>query len=60
MSTLAIDIKRMMEKPVTRQAMTPKLAIQLLLEIGVEKMRRDYVTLFVSMCTLFVRTLKNS
>lgn len=54
MSTIAIDIKRMMERKVKCPVKTPKSAIQLLLEIGVEKIRRDYVTLFLSMSNLII------
>lgn len=52
MSTIAIDIKRMIERKVKCPVMTPKSTIQMLLEIGVEKIRRDYVTLFLSKSNL--------
>ncbi|KAG8188748.1 hypothetical protein JTE90_023091 [Oedothorax gibbosus] len=48
-STISRDIKGMMEKPISCPVMTPKLTMQMLLEIGVEKMRRDYVTLFLGL-----------
>ncbi|GFQ75077.1 protein zwilch homolog [Trichonephila clavata] len=48
-STIAVDVKNMKEKLILCPVLEPKTALKLLLEIGIEKMRRDYATLFLSL-----------
>ncbi|GIY32927.1 protein zwilch [Caerostris extrusa] len=46
-SKIAVDIKKMKETLVLCPNLDPKIAFELLLEIGIEKLRRDYVELFL-------------
>ncbi|XP_055930288.1 protein zwilch homolog [Argiope bruennichi] len=48
-STVAQLIKTMMEKAVVCPNLESQLVLKLLLEIGVEKLRRDYVAIFFSL-----------
>ncbi|GFY58017.1 protein zwilch homolog, partial [Trichonephila inaurata madagascariensis] len=48
-STIALDVKNMKEKLILCPVLEPKTALKLLLEIGIEKMRRDYATIFLSL-----------
>lgn len=45
-STIAVNIKNMKEKDIEWPSLTSHLASQMLLEIGVEKLKRDYVYFF--------------
>ncbi|PRD25495.1 UNVERIFIED_CONTAM: zwilch [Trichonephila clavipes] len=48
-STIALDVKNMKEKLILCPVLEPKTALKLLLEVGIEKMRRDYATIFLSL-----------
>lgn len=48
-STIALDVKSMKEKLILCPILEPKTALKLLLEMGIEKMRRDYATLLLSL-----------
>ncbi|GFU04694.1 zwilch [Nephila pilipes] len=48
-STIATAVKNMKEKLILCPILEPETALKLLYEIGIEKMRRDYVTLFLSL-----------
>lgn len=48
-STIASSINSLKERNVVWPVLTSHLACEMLLEIGIEKLRRDYVTLFVGL-----------